>query len=438
MDVFVARQPIFDRHLEVFGYELLSRSGLENCFDETDPTRATSQIITASFYALGVERIVGRKRAFVNFDRELLLRDCVSMLPRRVVAIEVLESVRPDPEVIAACRRIKERGYLLVLDDVVRLESVELLLKLADIVKVDIHEAALAEQARLVRRCRQLCIRVLAEKVETQEEFRRALEMGYDLFQGYFLARPAIIVGREIPAYKLHYLQILQEISRPELDFQRLEAIIKQEVSLSYKQLRFINSAAFGWRKPIRSVKQALVLLGESECRKWLSLAALPALAQDKAEELVVQAAVRARLCESLADWVGLARRRADLFFLGMFSLLDAILDRPLEEVLRGITLAEDVRAALLGKARPGNRVAQVHALVRAYEAAQWDAVVEAAAAVNLPAGAISSLYVQAIEWAEEAFRTGKASAPKDDTPPAPRSSRRRPQDAPAPAPQRR
>jgi EAL and modified HD-GYP domain-containing signal transduction protein len=410
VDVFVARQPIFDRQLRVFGYELLFRSGFEQAFDGTDPTRATSQVITASFFALGVERIVGRKRAFVNFNRELLLRDCVSILPRRVAAVELLESVRPDREVLAACRRIKELGYLLVLDDVVSLDPVEPLLELADIVKVDYRKA---EQLRLVRRGRQAGIQMLAEKIETQEELRQALEMGYDLFQGYFLARPMTIVGREIPAFKLHYIQILQEVSRPELDYPRLEALIKQELSLSYKQLRYINSAAFGWRRPIESVKQALVLLGEAECRKWLSLVALPALAQDKPEELVIQASVRAQFLESLADWVGLAGRRADLFFLGMFSMLDAILDQPMEEVLRGISLADDVRDVLLGQAGEGNRLAEVYALVRAYEAADWDRVTQAASALRLPAGSVATLYIRAVEWADEAFRSGGAGVPK-------------------------
>jgi len=406
VDIFVARQPIFDRQLKVFGYELLFRSGFESAFDGTDPTRATSQVITASFFAMGVERIVGRRRAFVNFDRELLLRDCVSMLPRRVAAVELLESVRPDPEVLEACRRIKERGYLLVLDDVVRLEDVEALLELADIVKVDFRRAAPDEQGRLVRRCHQLGSQVLAEKLETQEEFRRALDLGFDLLQGYFLARPVTVVGREIPALKWHYLQILQEINRPELDYQRLETLIKQEVSLSYKQLRYINSAAFGWRGPIQSVKQALVLLGDNECRKWLSLVALPTLAQDKPEELVVQAAVRARFCESLAEWVHLPQRRNDFFFLGLFSLLDALLDRPLQEALNGVWLADDVRDALLGRAPPGSRLAQVYALIRAYEAAQWDGVERTARELKLPAGSVAAVYIQAVEWADKAFRS--------------------------------
>jgi len=309
VDIFVARQAIFDRERNVFGYELLFRSSPTNAFDGTDSTQATSQVIAASFFALGIERVAGNKRAFVNFDRELLVNDSAAVLPRRVAAVELLESIVPDAEVLAACKRLKERGYLLVLDDVVSQERIEALAEFADIVKVDFQQTSPAERRKLLRCGRRLGITMLAEKIETPGEYQRAYDMGYDLFQGYFFARPVIIAGREIPAFKVHYLRILQEVSRPELVYERLEELIKQEVSLAYKLLRYINSAAFGWRGPIESVKQALVLLGESESRRWISLVALPALAQDKAEELVVQAAVRARFCESLADWVGRAGR---------------------------------------------------------------------------------------------------------------------------------
>jgi EAL and modified HD-GYP domain-containing signal transduction protein len=431
VDIFVARQAIFDRERNVFGYELLFRSSPTNAFDGTDSTQATSQVIAASFFALGIERVAGNKRAFVNFDRELLVNDSAAVLPRRVAAVELLESIVPDAEVLAACKRLKERGYLLVLDDVVSQERIEALAEFADIVKVDFQQTSPAERRKLLRCGRRLGITMLAEKIETPGEYQRAYDMGYDLFQGYFFARPVIIAGREIPAFKVHYLRILQEVSRPELVYERLEELIKQEVSLAYKLLRYINSAAFGWRGPIESVKQALVLLGESESRRWISLVALPALAQDKAEELVVQAAVRARFCESLADWVGLPRRKTDLFFLGMFSVLDAILDRPLEEALRGICLADDVREVLLGKAGKNNRLAGVYRLVGAYEAGEWEELPGAVSDLNLPPGVVFSLYVESVRWADEVFRPCEAEGATDYTPPAPRSSSSCPRGAP-------
>jgi len=405
VDIFVARQAIFDREQHVFGYELLFRSSLNNVFDGTDGTRATSQVITTSFFSLGVEKILGGKRAFINFNRDLLVGECASILPREIAMVEILESVPPDSQVMAACKNLKERGYSLVLDDFVCEKRFEPLAELADIIKVDFLATPEPERLRLVRHYSARGTKMLAEKVETYEQFKQAHEMGFHYFQGYFFAHPVVISGRGIPAFKFHYLQILSEISRPELDYQRLEGIIKQEVSLSYKLLRYINSAAFGWRGQIESIKQALVLLGESEIRKWLSLVALPSLTQDKPEELVVTAAVRARFCESLAPWIGLGHRKTDLFFLGMFSLLDAIMDRPLETVLTEIRLADDVREALLGGARKNSRLARVHALVRAHEMAGWEAVTSITGQLGLPPGTTAGLYLDAVSWADRIFR---------------------------------
>jgi c-di-GMP-related signal transduction protein len=405
VDVFVARQPIFDREQRVFGYELLFRSCLTNAYDGTEATRATSQVISTSFFSLGLGKILGGKRAFINFNRDLLVGECVSILPSEVAVVEILETVEPDEQVLGACKRLKERGYLLVLDDFVFQERLAPLTELADIIKVDVLVTPEAEQRRLVRRYGARGIKLLAEKVETPEQFRQAYQMGYSYFQGYFFAHPVIIAGREIPAFKVHYLQILKEISLPELDYQRLESLIKQEVSLSYKLLRYINSAAFGWRGHIESIKQALVLLGESESRKFVSLVALPFLAQDKPEELVVTAVIRARFCESIAPRVGLTRRKADLFFLGMFSLLGTIMDRPLKEMLSEVCLAEDVQEALLEKNCGRKPLGWILKLVRCYEAAEWGALSEAAGRLKLPAEVITDLYLDSVQWADSVFR---------------------------------
>jgi len=405
VDVFVARQPIFDRQQRVFGYELLFRSCLTNAYDGTEGTQATSQVITTSFFSLDMGKILGGKRAFINFNRDLLVGECVSVLPSEIAVVEVLESVEADEQVMAACKHLKERGYLLALDDFVCEERLAPLAEVADIIKVDFLATPEAERRRLVRRYSGRGIKLLAEKVETPEQFRQAYQMGYSYFQGYFFARPVIISGRDIPAFKLHYLQILKEINLPELDYPRLENMIKQEVSLSYKLLRYINSAAFGWRGPIESIRQALVLLGESESRKFVSLVALPFLAQDKPEELVVTAVIRARFCESIAPRVGLSNRKADLFFLGMFSLLDVIMDRPLEEVLAEVGLAPDVREALLEKSCGRNPLGWILELVRCYEAAEWDRLAQAARHLRLPAEVIPDLYLDSVHWADSVFR---------------------------------
>lgn len=404
MDVFVARQAVLDRHLDVYGYELLFRS----CLDETSNNRndrlASSQVICNSFFSIGAEKLLGGKRAFINFPRDLLIDEQASILPPQIAVVEILETVEPDPEVIAACRNLKSRGYLLALDDFARQRS-DPLSQFADIIKVDFQATTKAEQEGLLQLYGSRGIRMLAEKVETQEEFERARRMGYCYFQGYFFARPVVFSSREVPGFKLNYLRILREIHSPELQYDQLETLIRQELSLSYKLLRYVNSVAFYPRTEIHSIKQALVFLGENEIRKWVSLVTLLDLAVDKPAELVVTALLRARFCESLAGWAGLSRRQSDLFLMGMFSLLDAIVGRPLEELLGELALADDVRDALLGKASRESRMAAVYELVLAYEKGEWEGLSKTASRLGVPKEVIPDVYVDAISWSEQIFR---------------------------------
>ncbi len=405
VDVFVARQAIFDRRLGVFGYELLFRSCLNDAYDGTDGALASSQVISTSFYSIGVENILGGKRAFINFPRKLLVEDFASLLPREVAVIEILESVIADPEVLEACAALRRRGYLLALDDFSDREEMAALTRMADIIKVDFRATDPAEQEALMRRYGRRGIRMLAEKVETQPEFERARKMGYSFFQGYFFARPVIVQGREIPGFKLNYLRILQEVHRPELDYGRLEALLKLEVSLTYKLLRYVNSAVFGFNRRIESIKEALVLVGESEVRKWLSVVVLPQLAGNKPGELALTAVVRAHFCELIAHPAGLGRRASELFLMGLFSLLDVMMDQPLDALLEQLSVADDVRAALLGDTPAGGAIADVYALVRANEQAEWDALVAAARRLSVPSQRIADLYLEAVRWADDVFR---------------------------------
>ncbi len=405
MDVFVARQAIFDRRLDVFGYELLFRSCQNNVYDGTDGALASSQVISSSFYSIGVENILGGKRAFINFPRKLLVEDCASLLPREVAVIEILESVEGDQEVLEACAALRRRGYLLALDDFAEREDTTALTRMADIIKVDFRATEPAEQEELMQRYGRRGIRMLAEKVETQAEFERARKIGYTYFQGYFFARPVIVQGREVPGFKLNYLRILQEVHRPELDYRRLEALLKPEVSLTYKLLRYVNSAVFGFNRRIESIKEALVLVGENEVRKWVSVVVLPQLAGNKPGELVLTAVVRARFCELIAQPAGLGGRASELFLMGLFSLLDVMMDQPLEGLLEQLSVADDVRATLLESAPPGDRIAGVYALVRANEQADWDALAANAASLAIPAERIPELYLEAVQWGDQVFR---------------------------------
>ena len=292
---------------------------------------------------------------------------------------------------------------------------------MVSVIKVDFRATTIAEQEALAKRYLARGIRMLAEKIETTEEFQRACEMGYQYFQGYFFARPVIVSRREIPGSKLGYLRVLEEVHHPELELVALEALIQQEVSLASKLLRYINSSIFGWIKPVQSIRQALALLGEQEIRNWISLAALPALACDKPDELIRTALVRARFSELLAQGADLDHRKADLFLMGLFSLLDAMLSRPLAEILAELRLGGDIADALLGTERPGQRLAGIYALVRQYEAGDWEALSDTAARLNISKEIVADLYIDAIAWADEIFREGPlgvlAHMPRQRTP---------------------
>ncbi|MFQ5598123.1 MAG: EAL and HDOD domain-containing protein [Nitrospiria bacterium] len=401
MDTFIARQPIFDRAQKVYGYELLFRSGLDNFFDNSDQNQASSKVIGDSFLVHGLDILTAGKKAFYNVTRETLVREYCAMLPIDLTVVELLEYIEPDAEVLAACRHLKAAGYPIALDDFVYEDKFQPLVALTDIVKVDFLETDLKTQKSMADRFIPRGIEMLAEKVESWEVYRAAKEMGYSYFQGYYFSKPTILSTKDIPEFKLHYLQILQEIHRPELDYHELEEIIKREMSLSYKLLRYINSAFFGWRVEISSINHALVLLGENEVKKWASLMALANMAEGKADELVIQAIVRAKFSESLGPILDLEARSQDLFLMGMFSLIDGIIDRPLAEVLGKIPIAEDIKTALIERE---GRLGEVYKLVLAYERGDWEKLKDLCKKLGMDEAGFSQFYMQAIDWGSQSF----------------------------------
>ncbi len=399
---FVARQPIFDQHRRVYGYELLFRSGLENFFSHPDGDLASDAVIDG-FFLFGMEALTGGRRAFINCTRDVLLKGYASLLPKQRVALEILEDVTPDEEVINACRALKAAGYVIALDDFDDREVLRPLVDLADIIKVDF--LAIKGEARraLVERFTPAGVRLLAEKVETHEDFKQAAEMGYAHIQGHFFARPEIVSGQDVPGFKLNYLRILQAILQPELNLAQMENIIKQDASLCFRLLRYLNSVLFGFREEIRSIRHALGLLGNEQVRKWASMVIASGMAQDKPSELVVNCLIRARFCEFLAEPIGLLSRSTDLFLMGLLSLMDAILDRPMASILDSIPVSPDIKTGLLGKEGIFHRA---HTLVLACEGADWEALVEIAAKLKVSEETVSEGYFKSLEWSRQVFQT--------------------------------
>jgi c-di-GMP-related signal transduction protein len=404
MQAFIARQPIFDCNQKVHAYELLFRSGQQNAFNHFDPDQATYKVIADSQLLHGMGNLTGGKQAFINITTEVLVKDYCSMLPKEQFVIEILENIEPTEDVIAACKRLKDGGYTIALDDFVYDEKFKPLIDMADLIKVDFLNTDVEKRKFLVDQFAPMGISMLAEKVETREEFEQAVEMGYTYFQGYFFSKPVIVSNKDIPGSKLQYLRILQEINQPDIDLTKVEEIIKHDMSLSYKLLRYINSAIFGLRNEAKSIKQALSFMGEKETKKWASLLALANMGHDKPEELVAQALIRAKFCESLSKKLNMARRADDLFLMGMLSLIDAILDRALPEILEELPVAKDVKAALLGEE---NQLRTVHEYILAYESGNWEKALENATKLSIVDEDITPMYLQSVDWVQQSFQSG-------------------------------
>ncbi|MCP4716070.1 MAG: HDOD domain-containing protein [Deltaproteobacteria bacterium] len=402
MDVFIARQPIFNTQKQVIAYELLFRSSLENFYDDSvHADRATTKVVSDSLLVIGLNTMTKGKPAFINFTRNLLLRGAPSVISKDLVYVEVLETVEPDDLVISACRELKQDGYTIVLDDFVFHERFRPLIDLADIIKVDFQDTPPPERKKIIESCNSGSISFLAEKVETDEEFQEALNLGYKYFQGYFFSKPCIIARKDIPGNKLNNFKILQEVNRPETDMDKIEEIVKHDISLSFKLLKFINSAFFNFRIQVESIKHALVLLGADELKKWITLIAMTGIGSDKPPELLTFSLVRARFCEHLAPLTGMQNRNADLFLMGMFSMIDALIDRPMEEIIEELPLSYDVTAALLGKPNP---LTDVFNIVLAYEKGNWDSTCRLAQKLNISEDDLPEFFFNSVEWANVAF----------------------------------
>ncbi len=398
---FIARQPVFDGRLEVHGYELLHRSGWSNVFDSEDAERASIELIDTSLLVNSLQELTGNKLGFVNIPEHLLVQDVVEILPATQTVIEVLETVDPTPDVLAALKRLRRSGFLIALDDFVDDSDCDEIVQLADIIKIDCRSSSLGEQSAVIARHRRPGLRFLAEKIETYEEFARARDMGFSLFQGHFFCRPELIKSRGLPKHKLSYLAFLREIGQQELVLERVEATIKQEISLTARLLRYVNSVNIGLVNQIESIRQALVHLGEMPLRRLGSLIALIGLGDEKPLELAKVSLARAAFCEKLASEPAIGEAALDLYLSGLFSSIDALLDQPLREALKQVGLKKTVEQAILGDASALSLSIQ---LAVACERGDWDHLAQLSGKLRVPEARTVELHLASTRWAESVF----------------------------------
>jgi len=399
MDVFVARQPIFDINQNVYGYELLYRDGIDNYYKHINGDVATSEVLNSSFFLIGLENLTNSRKAFINFTTNLIQNEIPTIFNNQLIVIEVLEDVKPNSDVIAACKKFNENGYIIALDDFVFDPKYLSLLDLADIIKVDFLATSDDEKERVANIAQAKNIDVLAEKVETREEFEQAIDLGYSYFQGYFFSKPVVMSGKDLPISPTNYFRILEELHTIEPDLDKVATILERDLSLSYKLLKLINSAAFPIRGKIDSIKNAVTMLGMDEFEKWINLIILKELGDDKPKEIIRLSIIRAKFCESVAKELGRVEEKSKFFMMGMFSLLDVLMNDELKNLLTELPISKKIKNALLGK---DGVFSTVFTLVLAYEKAEWGKLSRQTEKLKLKEEKTADIYVEAIEWCNE------------------------------------
>ena len=395
-DFYLARQAIYDRELNVFAYELLFRDDQQKTANILDGNSATSQVIINAFLHIGLDKIVGDKRAFINLPHDMLVHEDTLQLPKEHVVLEVLEDIPPTPTVVGAVQNLIDNGFCVALDDFMYNDELRPLVDLAQIIKIDILPLSsfqIREQVNLLRGDGR---KLLAEKVETIEQYQLCRSLGFDYFQGYFVAQPHIIAGQRPPANRLMILHLLGKLQNPNVEIDEIEDVISKDLSLSYRVLRTINSSLFNLPTKVESIRTAIQFIGLKQLKHLVSVIAL-ANFDDKPSELVMLSLIRAKFSELICK----ALNQSDpevAFTAGLFSMLEAMLDYPMEDILKELPLSDELSSALLN--HEGN-IGAILDMVESYEKGDWDQI-------KLPENTsidITQLYLESITWAEESLK---------------------------------
>jgi len=389
---FIARQAIYDNSDQLIGYELLYRTSYINAASYQAGKFASSYVILNSFLEVGFDSLVGSSLAFINITEDFILDESLTPMHEKQTVLEVLEEIKPSKEVVAGVQRLKKQGYKIALDDFKYSPEYDELLALADYVKLDVLELDEDSILHELDILKNFNVKTVAEKVETPELYDFCKENNFDYYQGFYFCVPQVIKHKNIPSNKLVVLNLLKELNNPDFEFSEIEKSIAQDATLTYKLLRLANSAAFGLRKEISTIKEALVLLGADSIRKWANMLLMMKLVEGKPQELLVTALVRARMCELLE-----VSKSGEMFTIGLMSLLDALMDTPLIELLDDISLSSPVKMALLEYKGKEGKI--LHNVIR-YEQGGWDDLV--VDIENIQEHFDS--YIEAVEWADSSI----------------------------------
>ncbi|WP_246041754.1 EAL and HDOD domain-containing protein [Robertmurraya kyonggiensis] len=409
MEVFVAKQPIFNREQEVYAYELLYRSSTENSFPDIDGDQATADVIINSYLNIGIEELSNGKPCFINFTEKLLQLRLPTFFTPREIVVEILESIEPSEELVCICRELKQLGYQVALDDVVLNEENPYsyqLFQCADMIKVDFLSTPKKIRKRIEKIAKENSIKLVAEKLETKEAFAEAKRIGYDYFQGYYLAQPTIVSTYDVPTYFYFDYKNIEELAMTESSMDSITELIEKDLSLSYKLLKLVNSPFNRTKQKINSVKQAVMLLGLIEIKKWLYIFSVRNKVQkdsDLSKHVVQLSLTRAKMCESIERIANYKTAPSASFTLGMFSIMDKLTGVPMEKIIAELPFEEELRDALTGVQ---NSLKDVLDLVTAVEKAQWGVIRKKCEVLSIEETEIFKIYAESLSWSNQLMET--------------------------------
>lgn len=391
-ELLVGRQPIFNRTMEVYAYELLYRSGDGNRAVFNDADQATTQVILNALIEMGLDSIVGNAMAFINLTRNFLVGNFPILLPSNRIVIEILETVESDARLIEAVTVLRNKGFTLALDDVIALDRISPFTGIASIIKLDLMQIDRLDLPDMIAGVKSNGFRVLAEKVETQADYNLCRRLGVDYYQGYFLCKPNVMRSQKMDSSRLVIMQSIAMLQNQKTNFTDLETIISRDVGLSYKLLRLSNSGYYSFTTEVKSLRQAISLIGLDTMRGWMSLILMSSLV-DKPPELTNIALQRAHMSESLAKIYG--QPQPEIFFLvGLFSVLDALMDQPMAQIIPDLNLSPTISGALMNyEGLPGF----ILKAIKAYEMGDWATV----KTLNIPDETLTNIYLESIKWTD-------------------------------------
>ncbi len=391
-DIYIARQPIYDANLKVIAYELLFRSGKTNEANVIDGDSATTNVIINALTEIGMDQLVGPHKAFINLTRNHIIQMAeqpLHELKERLV-LEILEDIKAEEVIVNAVKKLAKDGFTIALDDFIYSESLQPLVDISNIIKIDLMALTDKELEAHVIKLADGKRKLLAEKVETQEEFDRCKELGFDYYQGYFFSKPQIIKGQSLPANKLAIMKLLAKLQDDESSTAELAQTITQDITMSVRVLRYINSAQFGFGKEVNSIQQAIMMLGRTTIRNLANLVTMSQI-EDKPHELLIISMIRAKMAENIAQIVKADKEAC--FTTGLFSIIDTLMNNDMELLIEGLPLVENIRTALI---RREGELGEILNCVLAYESGDW----KNSHYKKLSIDEIRDCYLDALKWA--------------------------------------